>query len=49
MAEGAFPRPVALHGVRKAWIESEVSAWVTTRIAARNGEAMESASSKLAT
>jgi prophage regulatory protein len=49
VAQGVFPKPVALHGVRKAWIESEVSAWLASRIAARNGEAMERNSSKLST
>jgi prophage regulatory protein len=36
MAQDAFPKSVALHGVRKAWIESEVGDWVAARIAARN-------------
>ena len=36
MAQDAFPKPVALHGVRKAWVESEVEAWVASRIEARN-------------
>jgi prophage regulatory protein len=39
MAQDAFPKPVSLHGVRKAWVESEVEAWVASRIAARNVEA----------
>ena len=39
MAQGAFPKPVQLHGVRKAWVESEIDAWVAARITARNGEA----------
>ena len=39
MAEGNFPKPVALHGTRKAWVESEIDAWINTRIAARIGEA----------
>jgi predicted DNA-binding transcriptional regulator AlpA len=39
MTQDAFPKPVALHGVRKAWIESEINAWVESRIAARNREA----------
>jgi prophage regulatory protein len=39
MAEGSFPKPVPLHGVRKAWIETEVDAWIASRIAARNAEA----------
>jgi prophage regulatory protein len=39
MAQGVFPKPVPLHGVRKAWIESEIDAWVAARITARNGEA----------
>jgi prophage regulatory protein len=36
MAQGSFPKPVPLHGVRKAWIQSEVDSWVASRIAARN-------------
>jgi prophage regulatory protein len=39
MAQDAFPRPVALHGVRKAWVESEVEAWMASRIATRDVEA----------
>jgi prophage regulatory protein len=39
MAQDAFPKPVALHGVRKAWIDSEVGDWIASRIAARNVEA----------
>jgi prophage regulatory protein len=39
MSDGSFPRPVPLHGVRKAWIESEIDAWIASRIAARNMEA----------
>jgi hypothetical protein len=39
MAQDAFPKPVALHGVRKAWVESDVDAWIASRIAARNAEA----------
>jgi len=39
MAQNAFPKPVALYGIRKAWIESEIDAWISARIASRNGEA----------
>jgi prophage regulatory protein len=39
MAQNAFPKAVALHGIRKAWIESEIEAWINARIASRNGEA----------
>jgi prophage regulatory protein len=39
MAQNAFPKPVALHGIRKAWIESEIDAWIRARITARSGEA----------
>jgi prophage regulatory protein len=39
MAQSVFPKPVPLHGTRKAWIESEVDAWVASRIAARKVEA----------
>jgi prophage regulatory protein len=41
MSDGSFPRPVTLHGVRKAWIESEIDAWIASRIAVRNEEAAQ--------
>jgi prophage regulatory protein len=38
---GQFPRPVALSdtGRAVAWLEQDLIAWQTTRIAARNAEA----------
>lgn len=38
---GQFPRPVALSdtGRAVAWLEHDLIAWQTTRIAARNAEA----------
>jgi prophage regulatory protein len=39
IAQNAFPKSVALHGARKAWVEPEIDAWIRARIAARNGEA----------
>lgn len=35
IANGEFPRPVALGKRSVAWVESEVSAWVEARIAGR--------------
>ena len=34
MAAGDFPRPVSLYGRSKAWVESQVQAWIAARIAA---------------
>ena len=36
MAAGEFPRPVPLYGSgrSKAWVESEVQSWISSRIAA---------------
>jgi len=28
IAQNAFPKPVALHGARKAWVEPEIDAWM---------------------
>lgn len=36
-AEGLFPKRVSLGGRAVAWIESEVIAWMTARVAARDG------------
>ena len=33
LAEGRFPRPVALGGRAVGWIEAEIEKWVTERIA----------------
>ena len=36
MEKGAFPRPVKISGARQnAWVESEVDAYVSARIAER--------------
>lgn len=37
MTAGDFPRPVPLYGRSKAWVESQVQAWITARIAAALG------------
>lgn len=36
IAKGAFPRPVRLGDKAVAWLESEVDAWIASRVAARN-------------
>lgn len=36
---GRFPAPVPLNGRTVAWPESEISAWIAARIAARNAKA----------
>ncbi|WP_421850619.1 helix-turn-helix transcriptional regulator [Oricola sp.] len=33
---GEFPRPVAVSGKRKSFVESEVDAWIAARIDARD-------------
>jgi prophage regulatory protein len=38
MALGAFPKPIALTVRSRGWIESEIAAWIETRIVARGGE-----------
>ena len=35
-AEGTFPQPVPLGERASAWLESEVSAWITERVAQRD-------------
>jgi len=39
VAIGTFPAPVKLGERASAWIESEVSAWIAARIAARDAKA----------
>lgn len=34
IAAGDFPRSVSLYGRSKAWVESQVQAWIAARIAA---------------
>lgn len=36
IAEGSFPRPVTIGGRAKAWVESEVVAWMNDRIKERD-------------
>lgn len=44
LAEGRFPRPVALGGRAVGWIEAEVDEWVRDRIAESRPERVEAAS-----
>tara|TARA_R110001606_G_C15378859_1_gene650229 strand:- start:1261 stop:1467 length:207 start_codon:yes stop_codon:yes gene_type:complete len=37
MAEGEFPKSVSLGGRSVGWVESEVEAWIDSKIAARDG------------
>ena len=37
--QGIFPKPVKLTERSSAWVESEVQAWIDTRIAQRDQEA----------
>ena len=41
LAEGCFPRPVALGGRAVGWIEAEVEEWVAERIAESRFEGAE--------
>ncbi|MBO1518105.1 helix-turn-helix transcriptional regulator [Oceanisphaera pacifica] len=36
IAEGVFPLSVSLGGKAKGWLESEVEAWILSRIAERD-------------
>ncbi|ONN67932.1 AlpA family transcriptional regulator [Herbaspirillum sp. VT-16-41] len=36
MAEGAFPKAVALGGCRVAWVEQEIQDWISERVKARD-------------
>ena len=38
IAGGSFPKPVKIGPRASAWIESEVAAWVSERVTARNDE-----------
>ena len=38
-ANGAFPKPVKLSARSSAWVESEVSDWLATRVAERDAMA----------
>ena len=33
---GKFPKPVKLSTSRNAWLESDIDAWIETRVAERN-------------
>lgn len=37
MRDGSFPKPVKLNLRSNGWIESEITDWVTARIADRQG------------
>lgn len=37
--EGTFPKPIRLGGNSSGWVESEVSAWLSERVAARDAQA----------
>ena len=37
MVEGEFPKSVSLGGRSVGWVESEVEAWIDSKIAARDG------------
>ncbi len=39
MSTGTFPKPITLTGNRVGWIESEVMAWLETRISRRDAQA----------
>jgi prophage regulatory protein len=39
LAAGKFPRPVAIGGGRVAWLESEIDAWIASRLEAERREA----------
>ena len=36
VSEGLFPRPVRVGARRIAWLEDEIAAWQTARVAARD-------------
>ena len=36
MGRGEFPQPVPLTSTRRAWVDSEVRAWIAARIAERD-------------
>ena len=38
IAEGTFPRPVKIGPNAVAWPESEIDAWISERIAERDGQ-----------
>lgn len=37
--DGTFPKPIRMGGKASGWIESEIDAWITQRIAARDAQA----------
>lgn len=39
--EGTFPKPIRLGGNSSGWVESEISAWLSDRVAARDAQAGE--------
>ena len=42
VAEGTFPKPIKIGQRSSAWIESEVNAWIKSRIELSRGEQHES-------
>ena len=34
---GKFPKPIKIGAARNAWVESEIDAWIKTKIAERDG------------
>jgi prophage regulatory protein len=49
VAEGRFPKPIKISDRRKAWLESEVQAWLAERIAARDNAAWGATMAKVDT
>lgn len=37
--DGTFPKPISMGGKASGWIESEIDAWISQRIAARDAQA----------
>jgi prophage regulatory protein len=47
IAEGNFPRPIALGGRAVGWIESEVEQWIEERIAESRSKSTKTAPTKI--
>jgi len=43
---GRFPRPVKLSASRNAWLESDVDAWIESRVGERGGCQLPSAAGR---
>lgn len=39
ISAGAFPKPVAIGGRARGWVDAEVDAWIEARIAERDSQA----------